>query len=687
MSGVVGEAAFILSLGGAFAFMVLYALRSGSGDSATAVFGLMAQSVLPVLVGAAVLSSAFASSERRNIMVAAATIAAFLVPTFAIFSRAAASFLTLGFGLYAVVSLLRHKDWLRRVSFGSLVFRAGVVACLLLVSNDPVRIFIPEQMTLGIAGPDHLLHAAIAQMISRYGRVATGADGLAYQQYYFLSHAVAAGLSVLTHASVPLVYAYWGAVSLKLQLLWGIFIASLLLDDEAGVAETGMMARVIFAWFVAVFTRALESESFVLGMAIFLMLLPLLCDLVRARDKPPWLIVVVAIIGAFICAATKASIGFFVAVALFGAAWRLKRFCPVGLGIAASLCLLAIVTLHYLSPANDLLLDAGWHVLLTSYSQYLDSVAVISFALPILLLLVAARQPRIFSSRSETAIEWRVEVDTGPRIRPYGSFRRWVGWLLDVSSGPMFLLGLSLIACVAVLFSVPIGSNVAYFSLVLLVMAAVIAPATLRPRFKLGIEKQSLQRALSASVAMFFCVMAVQFAWDTKNAVAALYRSAFSAAPNHSTGGLVVSSIRTHHSLLAAVREQSEHTPWSRLTKDILSKSADGFGLSVHTAPAVDEFWTRLSPGNPWWCITSHLMVPAELGIVQIRNIAPLSIETQCVSEGISFYGYGKTQDMHRTAELSDEQLCAAARQSKFERVYVVNSLSDLKRNPVLNCV
>lgn len=685
-SGAVGEAACIFSLGSIFAFIVLYAFRSGSGDSAVALVGIMALSVLPVLVVTAVLSFSFAILESRNLVVAVAAIAAMLAPALAVYSLLLSILVMLGLASWSMVSIWRNRKRLHHVAIGPLVFKAGVVSALLVISTDASRIFIPEQMSLGLAQSDQLFHSAIAQMIAHYWRPTTGADGLSYQHYYFLSHAVAAGFSKLTYVSVPLVYVYWGAVALKLQLLWGIFIASLLLDDESGVAGTWMMSRLVFAWFVAVLTRSLESESFVFGMAIFLMLLPVLCGLVQKNNRTSALALLVALLGAFICAATKASIGFFVAVALLGAAWRLKKLRVVSLGIVVGLALLAIVTLCYLSPTNALLLDAGWHVLLASYLQYFDVVAILSFVLPLLLLLIAAGQPLVYNSRSADAIEWRIKIHVEPLMLQTSFLKRLMVWLLDTSSEPMFILGLSLVACVVVLFTVPMGSNIAYFSLVLLVMAAVIAPSILRQSLKFSIEGQIIRRVLVGFLAVIFGVITVQFVWNAKNTVGALYRSAFSAARNQSIGHLVVASVKAHHSLLGAVHEQILRTPWSQLTQDILSRSAKDPGLSVHTASAINEFWTRLSPGNPWWCIASHLMIPAELGIVQIRNIAPQSIETQCVSDGIEFYGYGKTQDMHRTALLSDEQLCAIARESKLRHIYIINSLHDLKLNVVLNC-
>jgi len=127
-------------------------------------------------------------------------------------------------------------------------------------------------------------------------------------------------------------------------------------------------------------------------------------------------------------------VGFFVAVALLGAVWRLKQSRGISIGIVAGLCLLAIVTLRYLSPVDTLLLDAGWHVLLASYSQYIDGIAVLSFAAPLLLLVIAARQPHISCSRSVTGTQWCIEIDGRPLKQYDGFLRRAAFWLLSFAA-------------------------------------------------------------------------------------------------------------------------------------------------------------------------------------------------------------------------------------------------------------
>jgi hypothetical protein len=70
-------------------------------------------------------------------------------------------------------------------------------------------------------------------------------------------------------------------------------------------------------------------------------------------------------------------------------------------------------------------------------------------------------------------------------------------------------------------------------------------------------------------------VMAAQFAWGTKNAVTALYRSTFNTPADHGAGKLLAASLRTHRSILGGLRERPESAPWPLLTADILSKVDD----------------------------------------------------------------------------------------------------------------
>jgi len=87
-----------------------------------------------------------------------------------------------------------------------------------------------------------------------------------------------------------------------------------------------------------------------------------------------------------------------------------------------------------------------------------------------------------------------------------------------------------------------------------------------------------------------------------------------------------------------------------------------------------------------WWCMAAHLMIPAETGIVEIRSIEPKAIERECTSEGEVWYGFGKDQDAHRTGYLSVGQLCSAARRLRSNRIYMLSSIAQPRKNQVVNC-
>jgi hypothetical protein len=79
-------------------------------------------------------------------------------------------------------------------------------------------------------------------------------------------------------------------------------------------------------------------------------------------------------------------------------------------------------------------------------------------------------------------------------------------------------------------------------------------------------------------------------------------------------------------------------------------------------------------------------MVPAETGLFEIRGMAPKAIESECAPQGMIFYGFGKTQDLHRTADFSDPEICALAKPLNINRVYRLSSYTDLSRNSVVSC-
>ncbi len=615
---------------------------------------------------------------------------ALVLPCIAVYSPSASIFALIVLAAFSAFTLWKNSRGILRLSPVRTLASSILFGILLIASGAPSRLFLPEQITLGITSSDSLFHAALAQMIAGYRKASIGADGLAFQHYYFLSHAVAAGISKLTAASVPLVYVYWAAISLKLNLIWAFFLGTWLLEDkDAGRTSLQLIPRLGFAWLCVIATHALESESFVFALAIFVMLIPLLCSLLRAGEaekKFLWIVIVVALTGAFLCASAKVSVGFFVAVILGAAIWPIRRSPGFLIVLILGLGILAIVTARYFIPTDTLLLSGGWRVLFQSYLPYLDWVALVSFGLPACMLLLATWKPEFSVGRTAGSFNVTASVQSPQNRSHSGVIRRTAVWLFADIPGQMQFLALTLVSCVIVFLTVPIGSNVAYFSLVVLISACATVPALLRSLYGIGFETREIRKGLVGALAIVAVISVAGFIWDTKNSVLLIYRSAFGVQAQEAKD-LLYKSLRQTHSIAGELRAELPNLPWSRLMADIKEKAALADGkLAVHTRASVEPFWRRLAAGTAWWCLAPQLMIPAELGISQIRSIAPKALETECAPDGLVFYGFGKEQDAHRTGLLPDADLCRSARAFDARKLYLIESITQPERNSVLSC-
>jgi hypothetical protein len=257
--------------------------------------------------------------------------------------------------------------------------------------------------------------------------------------------------------------------------------------------------------------------------------------------------------------------------------------------------------------------------------------------------------------------------------------------------GSVQLLALFLAACVLVLIAVPIGGNMVYFSVVLLLVGSAVFPATAWRSSSIEVSNYPFSAWLLVAVFIAGLACAEQFATTGVRTVSALYRTAWAgdteAGHQGGTAGReIAESLRTTGTAFGLLRRQIDTSPWSALVRDLKERDAAGGGLAVHVLPSADDFWRRLVAGTPYWCLTAQLMIPAETGIIQIRSIAPLAIERECAPKGIAWYGFGKKQDLHRTGDLSVEQLCAAADRVHVKQIYMLASIAQLSENRVINC-
>jgi hypothetical protein len=679
------EAAALLTIAATAAFALVIALRGGLNGSAGPIFFILLCSLLPVWVTA--FAAVVSRASIRPLLVSATMTLSLLFPILGLVAP--------GIGIAAAIILLcacagvavHARPWVGRSVF-FIPIRSLPVCLLLIVSSAPARLFLPESMLLGVGHTeDSLFHMSIAQMIEHYGAPSVGADGLLWFHYHVASHAVAAGLAKATGASVPLVYAYWGALGLKIQLLWAVFLGTLLLSKpSSGALTVRALPRMLYAMIVLIVSDCLESESCVMGLSIFVGLVPLLCVLIEDERLSGTFRIghVTALLTAIACAAAKISIGFMSATALCWIALRHRASKMVVALTLLCLALLAVVTLRFLTPTSVLMTSVSLRITIASYLQYLNWTTLLSYGLPILILGIDALRPGLSLTRARDGAALLANVSLSaalPRLNSFPAVLRSVSAL----SAPGQLLAVAFAACVLILVTVPIGSNMAYFSVVVLVLALMTLPTVLSQIPLAGIDARRINPVLAAATCLALAACAYQFALAGDKTLSGLYKAAWPEQTG-SSAGRIVESWRVTRTPFGLLQQRIDELPWTLLMRDLEAKQALPGGVVAHVSPSAQELWHHLSAGAPYWCMAAHLMIPAQTGMVEIRSIEPQAIERECAPAGILLYGFGKDQDAHRTGQLASPLLCAAAAAVPARWVYVVASVTQLSNNELIDC-
>jgi hypothetical protein len=690
--------ALAFSLGIPIALLGIAVSRSGFVDSHrlqrdVAIFALAAV-WLPIL---ALCRPAANDIRNRRVAVALTTgmllpVAGLLIGGYAVHLAAAALLVSLARARAQIIGILFSRIGMAAVA-GGLVLGVGV-----FLAGSGARYQLPEALDLGLAHADGYFHVAIAQMIARFGVPSIGADGLELQKYHFGSHLVAAGLARASGAPAALVYVYWGTVSLKLQLLWSTMFCTALLtkSSEARFPTLPHLAYVLVYFYVG---RAfLDSESFMLALAMFVAGIPVAAGMIatvntKATASPlSWVVLVLLM---FVCATAKVSVGFFCGIILAWLGWR-SRPSWIGLSaLALSFGVLLIFALNYLIPREVSLLASGFSSVCASYLQYLTISTLVTFLVPVVIISSQLMGLHLESLATTGKEAWVANLKLS--LRPIAGPRQAYDRLVD-ADGFVQLLSVCLVACVGVLFTVPIGSNIAYFSGVVLFMCACVVPAW----FVLaGAWLQRWCRShklLSVPVGLTFAIaLSAGFLMDFAASSVALMRvqaaqlaEANGVQPIGSNTQLLVGqfskSVRESGTLFGDSRASLLKTPWAAAMRDVSKHRSLAPDLAVYVRPSSADFWQRLKGGSPYWCISAHLMIPATLGVPMIRGITPQPYEAECMPDGQVWYGFGRRQAEHRTIDMDDTQLCQQARRRGIGTVYILDTVRDPQANRVLTC-
>jgi hypothetical protein len=706
------EIAVLLSLAVLWAFLLILGCRSGLADGSLRVFSVCTFCLAAIWLPVYATSLQFENRLLDHATASLIVILALLSPLLGfVFGKFAVWVVWAGLAgvliqLRAYVATAFQLSFVRlfRLLSISLFF-----AILTLLVTSPWRLFVPESISLGVAVADSYFHVAIAQMLASFGVPSTGGDGLSIQHYHFGSHAVAAGLARAASAKASLVYVYWGAVSLKLQLLWMIAWSSLRLVEhplQDGASRRALGGATIFLLLGYAF---FASESFLFAIAVLVGIAPLACRLFTDAESPSSssyrAALVVLFIAALVCATAKVSVGYYCAAFIVWIMWVGRRdrihlvICATGLLVLAAYTVLVVV------PFEISLIRAGLGVLLASYAQYLNLTTLISYAIPSLILAAYLVDPRL--SLRRRSLGGREITIFQASLAECPSWRSLYTRVRS-GNGLMQLLAVALAACLGVLFVLPIGSNFGYFSGVLLFVSALPVSLWLLEINRWDALSKALRYAVPVTCGIIGVVLGYAFLTDFKRQLPLMTHAAWAqTAPElrresdePGQPGLMkrqmLQSLASSGTILGFLRTQIDQTAWRKLLTGLDERRENTGSLRVYVPPSAEEFWTRLATGsigakaqtqlNPYWCLQAHLMIPAEIGVPLVLGVAPRRYESICATPGLIIYGFGKDQDSHRTRELSDQELCERTRAEHVDLIYVLHSISMPTDNRYVNC-
>jgi hypothetical protein len=683
--------ALALTLATALAFAGVFVLRLGFGDSLAQVGRLFVLAIFPIWA----TSWAMSAFSRNGLGAACAAGTAFILAnlwpilgfpfgTVATVAAAALVLFAIGFGAKHLLGAMREAKM-------ALAVAVLLSALLLVTSTLPSRLILPESLITGLVPSDNYFDTSVAQMVAHYHRFSIGGDGLDFFHYHFLSHVVAAGAAMSSGVDVPHVYLYWGALTLKVQLLWSLTFASTFLFRAEPLGKpSGLLWRLIYFWLVLLLIDNFESESFMLGLAFIIASLPLLLLLPAEGGSLAAILfaAILAIAAVFVAAAAKVSAGYFGAIGLFVLLWHLrKRRLPAVL-LALGLVALAASSYMWLVPAGAA--SPGFILMAVSYFQYLTWQTLASYILPLLVLALYIWRPRPTLREEDGAVQFGVTaMRRAPRSSAggFGSLRVGWDWLAGTDVISQFLF-LALAGCVFVLFTVPIGSNMAYFSLFLYAFALLLLPAALEAGSAIHLAnrwfKWALGLAMFASAMSFLIAFLSGFAVDLTQ----LQRAA-SGMPAEGSSGLknnIMASLKATHTPFANLRNTLSDVPLARLDRDLLhDNDIAGGRLAVHIDISANNVWRLLEGKSPYWCMAPQLLVPSTTGIVELRSYAPKAIEAECSPTGLNFYAPADIA-LRRSASIPDEELCRLGAPLGIHRVYILHSVADLSKNRLIDC-
>ena len=524
---------------------------------------------------------------------------------------------------------------------------AGAGYFFIVNSKGYATVLTPELAVVGTQHLDTLFHAAIANMLLKYGALSFGLDGLIPIKYHVLSHIWLGCLGLWLGVTTLDAY-YIGAqiVAIPVLLFSLVLAAHLLRSPGTGSTDSALVTLVPLLLLFLVdlwgWTSYLVSESYFLAMMLFLLALPLLAEIAadQFRLRPGLQLAALVIVGILI-QLSKVSVGVIFWSAAGFLLWRQLGLTPLNLiKLALPILLLVGPLAAIFSP------DSG------SYSRGFSPFRfVLDYPrgawpniLANLVLLCAVSKVWLSGSvRDRKCAETFAIIAIGSLLPAL---------LLDIYDTAFYFVNVGTWGCIVFLSAYGVavfGERSLRWLTPGVVILAIIVLALATDEKRNSFKK-----------------FATQFE-DLRTRVHTLNGEA--AGADTTTPRRLFELLAPGHPAREALAEDVKRTPGAQAKQTLLSM---GLSQDPHAAvfvpPGNSAFWSTYQD-----CRGDPFFVPAIIGVPMVKGLSPSALKCGLYSPPVYPPDAG-------SAPSTDIELCMRAARSKLTRIFVLETSTAVRK-------
>jgi hypothetical protein len=496
------------------------------------------------------------------------------------------------------------------------------------------NVFLPEQILAGFAHTDTLFHLSISSMLSNYGKLSTGLDGLVPIRYHALSHLWFGVIAKEANISVANGY-YLAKLIVALPLLmFGLSVASLAFMRRNRSLKTSALVISIPIALLSVieifdWMSYLVSESYMIGLLLFMIGMPYLSALARDKTKVSEQSIFITFGFGGLILGAKVSLGaiWMLAIAIIIVLKRTNIRCYL---LAACMLLLQlyVVNNYIIAPSNGA--EAASIYPFHFFLNY-PMVALVNLS-----VIAVAAYLHINDLAQENNDAWSIVVLA----------------MFLASLAPVLLLRIE-------------GGSGYYF----INVGSWIGIASLSGRIISWIDDRHAQISFMIAVTIVTVCNLLHadkmMSWKRLGSqINALYTHLIPDTSELPNPGLF------NTDSLSSLARASSQSVGGKIS-DLFKKAGVGPGSHtlVSVRPEFSEYW-KLPPS----CVAGPFLVPAAFGLPMLKGLPPLDLNCR-----LQFYNYSHYSAGSNAEALSDESLCRLSAEKGFNDILLLKSVDSMR--------